>query len=76
MLVSPQSIQQASEDVQKLRSVLRFLLGNIDGVTWDQLKKQDISSFRVTDRYMLNLLTEFVTAVRRQEIIILLDCNR
>lgn len=63
MSVSPQSIQQASEDVQKLRSVLRFLLGNIDGVTYDRLEKLNISSFRLTDRYMLHLLSEFVAAV-------------
>lgn len=61
--VSTQSIQQSSEDVQKIRSVLRFLLGNLNDVKIEQLQSACVHEFSLTDNYMLHLLTEFVTLV-------------
>ncbi|XP_046658057.1 isoleucine--tRNA ligase, mitochondrial-like isoform X2 [Daphnia pulicaria] len=57
--VSIHSIQQASEDIQKMRSVLRFLLGNLNAVTCSQFKQTNPTTLGLTDQYMLHLLSEF-----------------
>lgn len=61
--MSEQLIHQASQDVQKLRSVMRFLLGNLDGVSATHLEKLDWTKFGLVDRYVLNGLSEFVKMV-------------
>ncbi|KAK4037770.1 hypothetical protein OUZ56_029799 [Daphnia magna] len=58
--VSNQLIQQASDDVQKIRSVIRFILGNLHGVTDFQLQQTDLKNLGFVDLYMLHLLTDFV----------------
>lgn len=61
--VSIHSIQQASEDIQKMRSVLRFLLGNLNAVTCSQFKQTNPTTLGLTDQYMLHLLSEFAENV-------------
>ncbi len=61
--VGIQSLQQASEDVQKIRSILRFLLGNLNDLTYAQLENIEINHLCLTDRYILHLLTEFISTV-------------
>lgn len=61
--VSNQLIQQASDDVQKIRSVIRFILGNLHGVTDFQLQQTDLKNLGFVDLYMLHLLTDFVETV-------------
>ena len=61
--VSSAIIKQAAEDVQKFRSVLRFLLGNLNGTTQSQLDKVVVDRLNPIDRYVLHLLAEFVANV-------------
>merc|ERR1740128_398042 len=61
--VSGTIIKQAAEDVQKFRSVLRFLLGNLSGTTQSHLDKVAVDRLNPTDRYVLHLLAEFVENV-------------
>ena len=61
--VSIQSLQQSADDVQKIRSILRFLLGNLNDLTCVQLANIKQSHLGLTDRFILHLLTEFVNTV-------------
>ena len=56
-------MKQAAEDVQKFRSVLRFLVGNLNATTPSQLEKVRVDRLNPTDRYVLHLLADFVSNV-------------
>ena len=62
--VSEALIQQAADEVQKLRSIFRFLLGNLQGISSRGLDRISVDQLVPTDRYVLHLLAEFVAAVR------------
>ena len=66
MPVSSQLIKQAAEDVHKLRSVLRFILGNLHGVSQTQLDGVQVGNLNLTDKYALHLLADFVCNVRKR----------
>ena len=58
MSISSTLIQQAAEDVQKMRAIFRFILGNLQ-----EISQVDLDQVNITDRYMLHLLSEFVSNV-------------
>jgi len=58
MSISSTLIQQAAEDVQKMRAIFRFILGNLQ-----EISQVDLDQMNITDRYMLHLLSEFVSNV-------------
>ena len=69
--VSNQLIELAAEDVQKIRSILRFLLGNLNEITLPQIDLVKLDNLSLIDRYTLHLLTGFVKKVEICDITIL-----
>lgn len=60
-------IRQASEDVQKIRAVMRFLLGNLNNVSEEKLDMVKLENLSLVDQYILHLLTEFVEMVSNKK---------
>jgi len=56
--VSKELIQQASDEVQKIRSVMRFILGNMNEISESQLESITADQLNLTDQYILHLLTD------------------
>ena len=61
ILISNTFLRSAEENVQKLRQILRFLVGFVNEPTIDELEIEDViyDELEYMDQYMLTLVMDF-----------------
>lgn len=63
--VSHRLLQSSSENVQKIRGVLKYLLGVVEKNSTSKDLNFDLTKMKIIDKHILNSLLEFDKEVRR-----------